>query len=86
VPLPLLADIIFLFHCSTQKSRVNHVVEEIVATEMTYVHDLSAVIEGYVMPLQMRTTILPYDNAQLDSLFGNIVQVRDLHRLVFTAG
>ena len=65
-----------------QKSRVNHIVEEMVTTETTYVQDLSAVIEGYVMPLQMRTTILPYDSTQLDSLFGNIVQVRDFHRLV----
>ena len=65
-----------------QKSHVSHVVEEMVTTETTYVHDLSSVIEGYVMPLQMRTTILPYDSAQLDSLFGNIVQIRDFHRFV----
>lgn len=53
-----------------------------VTTETTYVQDLSTVIEGYVMPLQMRTAILPYDNAQLESLFGNIIQIRDFHRFV----
>ncbi len=62
---------------SLQKSHVSHVLEEMVTTEMTYVRDLSEVIEGYLMPLQMRTSILPF---QLDSLFGNITEVRDFHR------
>ena len=63
---------------SFSKSRVNHVMDEMVTTEMTYVHDLSEVIEGYLMPLQMRA--LPFSSIQLASLFGNLVEIRDFHR------
>ena len=62
------------------KSHVSHVIEEMVTTEMTYVHDLSEVIEGYLMPLQMRTLLLPMTEQQLDMLFGNLTEIRDFHR------
>lgn len=57
---------------------MSHVMDEMVTTEMTYVHDLSEVIEGYLMPLQMRA--LPFSNSQLTSLFGNLTEIRDFHR------
>ena len=57
------------------KSHVNHVIDEMVSTEMTYVRDLSEVIEGYIMPLQMRTM-----TNQVQNIFGNISEIRDFHR------
>ena len=54
--------------------------DEMVTTEMTYVHDLSEVIEGYLMPLQIRANVLPFSNKQISSLFGNLSEIRDYHR------
>lgn len=56
--------------------------EEIIATEMSYVRDVMEVTEGYLMPLQMRTNVLPLSNEQINSLFGNIVEIREFHRSV----
>lgn len=54
--------------------------DEMVTTEMNYVHDLSEVIEGYLMPLQIRARVLPFSDKHLSSLFGNLTEIRDFHR------
>ena len=46
-----------------------------ITTETTYVSDLSEVVEGYLMPVQMRAM-----SDQVERLFGNISEIREFHR------
>ena len=70
------------FVCLFRKPKLcdNPVMEEIIITETTYVRDVHEIISGYMQPLQEHVQSLPVSAHQINSLFGNIEDIRDFHR------
>ncbi len=54
--------------------------EEVIATEITYVRDVQNIIDGYLIPLKNHMQSLPISAQQINSLFGNIEDILTFHK------
>jgi hypothetical protein len=70
----------YIVGCTNDDVKRLAVLEELVATEHTYLKDLQVLIKGYLTPLR-HSMIL--SDLEVDLLACNIVAIRDLHQDIF---
>ena len=65
---------------AVMKTKIMHVVTELIETEEVYVRDLKSVIEGYYKAFDDPKYEVPQDIVgKKGMIFGNIVEIHDFH-------
>ncbi|XP_065894040.1 pleckstrin homology domain-containing family G member 3-like isoform X2 [Dysidea avara] len=68
-----------------KKSKSEQIIDEIMHTEMSYVKDLSEIINGYQTPIIDHMDTLKISEEDILALFNNIEEMRDFNQAMLTA-
>merc|ERR1712003_508263 len=66
-----------------KKRKAQHALEEIYQSEKKYVDKLNSIVESLMMPALQNSSI--FSSSEIGLLFGNIVELRNLHSSMFSA-
>ncbi|XP_065893857.1 pleckstrin homology domain-containing family G member 1-like isoform X2 [Dysidea avara] len=65
-----------------RRTKREHVIDEIISTELSYVKDLSQIIDGYQTPLVENMDSLGVTDGDILALFNNIEEIKDFNEFM----